>query len=191
MAPNHAETDVLRGRWITLTPVNPSHHRALYELGFRDQNSFRWRYRGSMPSFTAFEQSLYAGVLCQFAVCPNDEVGKIVGLTVAYNGSPQDEFCYLAAVADKAIGPGTVEAVALFVRYLFRYWPFRKIYLESLEFNVSQYASAVRLGLFREEGRLREHHYFDGRYWDLVLYALYREDALKFADDHSLFPPEQ
>jgi RimJ/RimL family protein N-acetyltransferase len=173
--------DVLAGRWFTLTPIHPAHHRALYELAFRGQNSFRWRYRGAMPTFSAFEQSLYAGVLCQFVVCPVDEPQRVVGLVVAYNSSPQDDTCYLAAVMDDRVRTGGVEAVALFVRYLFRHWPLRKVYLESVAFNVPQFVSAVRRGLFIEEGRLRHHHYFDGRHWDLFIYALYRDDAEGFA----------
>ena len=186
----HVDSDVLHGRWFSLVPLNSRHLPLLYELGFRDQNSFRWRYRGTQPSFASFEQSLNAGVLCQFAICPNNGTDEFVGLVVAYNASPQDDFCYMAAITDRKFGSGTVEAVALFLRYLFRYWPIRKIYLEALEFNVPQYASAVRLGIFREEGRLRDHHFFDDRYWDLILYAIYREDAAKFVEDHANFLPE-
>jgi RimJ/RimL family protein N-acetyltransferase len=174
--------DILRGRWFSLVPLNPSHHGSLYELGFRDQNNFRWRFRGAVPPFTAFEQSLFAGVLCQFAVCPNDKSDQVAGLVVAYNASPQDDFCYLAVITDRRFGSGTIEAIALFLRYLFRHWPMRKVYLESLEFNADQYSSAVKFGLFKEEGRLKAHHFFDGKYWDLITYAMYREDAIEFAD---------
>jgi RimJ/RimL family protein N-acetyltransferase len=183
--------DLLRGRWFSLTPIRPTHHPALYELAAKDQNSVRWRYRGTMPPFPAFEQSLYAGVMCQFVICPNDDPQRVAGLVVAYNATPQDQHCYLAAQTDSRAGAGAIEGVALFFRYLFRHWPLRKIYLESLEFNVPQYASAIELGLFREEGRLRSHHYFDDRYWDMSLYAVYREDALAFEEKFSLLFPSE
>ena len=176
------QTDLLRGRWFSLSPVRPAHHAALYELASRDENNFRWRYRGTMPQFNAFEQSLYAGVLCQFVVSPNEHPQNVAGLVVAYNASPQDDFCYLAAMTDNRAGAGAVEGVAMFFRYLFRHWPLRKIYLEAVEFNVPQYASAIDLGLFREEGRLRSHHYFDNKYWDTFIYSVYREDAEAFEE---------
>lgn len=185
------KADLLRGRWYSLIPLRPSHHPALYELAARDLNNVRWRYRGTMPPFNVFEQSLYAGVMCQFVVCPNDDLQKVSGLVVAYSASPQDEHCYLAALTDSRAGAGAVEGVALFFRYLFRHWPLRKIYLESLEFNIPQYASAIELGLFREEGCFRAHHYFDDRYWDMYIYSVYREDALAFEEKFSLlFPPQ-
>jgi hypothetical protein len=140
-----------------------------------------------MPSYATFEQNLHAGVICQFAVCPNDEPNRLAGLVVAYNGSSQDDYSYMAAVTDRKFGPGTVEALGLFLRYLFRYWPFRKIYFESLAFNIPQYESAVKLGIFKEEARLKDHHFFDGQYWDLVIYAIYREDAIKFIEDRPTF----
>lgn len=185
------DQDVLRGRWFSLVPLNPNHHAMLYELGFRDQNNFRWRYRGSMPTYATFEQNLFAGVLCQFAICPNDRADTFAGLVVAYNANPQDNFCYLAVMTDKRFGAGSVEAVALFLRYLFRYWPIRKVYVEALEFNLPQYASAIRLGLFKEEARFKNHAFFNGRYWDLFVYAIYREAAAKFVEDRpAIYLPE-
>ena len=179
-------SDLLSGRWFSLVPLHPRHHQALYGLAFRDQNNFRWRYRGTIPPFVTFEQSLYTGVLCQFAVCPNENRDRFAGLVVAYNSNSQDGFCYMAAITDKTFGSGTVEAVALFLRYLFKYWPIRKIYLESVEYNIPQYASAIKLGIFKEEGRLRNHHYFDDRYWDLVFLAIYRDDAAQFEKSHPM-----
>lgn len=182
--------DVLRGRWYSLVPLTPEFHGAIYELAFRDQNVFRWRYRGTQPTAAAFEQSLYNGVLCQFVICPND-TRAFSGLVVAYNASPQDEFCCLAAITDQTASTGAVEGIALFLRYLFRHWPLRKIYLESVEFNAPQFASAVDAGLFKEEGRLKDHHYFDGTFWDLITYAIYREDTVEYLDLNSLLPPEE
>ena len=83
-------------------------------------------------------------------------------------------------VTDKQSGAGVLEAFALFVRYLFRLWPLRKLYLELPEFNLPQFASAVRVGLLKEEGRLRGDRYFDGAYWDQLVLAVYPTDAEEF-----------
>ncbi len=47
--------------------------------------------------------------------------------------------------------------------------------MEAPEFNIAQIKSGLGR-FFHEEGRLKAHHYYDGRYYDQLLLALYRED---------------
>jgi RimJ/RimL family protein N-acetyltransferase len=68
-----------------------------------------------------------------------------------------------------------VEAGALFITYLFATWSFRKLYAESLAFTWGAVASGVER-VFREEGCLRDHEFYQGRYWDLHIAAVYRTD---------------
>jgi len=174
------QPDTLTGRWYSLVPLQPKYYSAIFSLSLRDENNFRWRYRGTVPSPASFEQSLFAGVMTQFVVVPKDNPERLAGLVVAYNASPQDSYCYLAAVMDPKEGAGSTESVALFVRYLFRHWPLRKLYLESAEYNARQYASAATTGLLVEEGRLKNHSYFNDRYWDHIIFALYRDAAATY-----------
>jgi RimJ/RimL family protein N-acetyltransferase len=67
------------------------------------------------------------------------------------------------------------EAFGLAIEYLFKGWPFRKIYLEVADYNLNQFGSILRR-FAREEGRLRDHLYLDRRWWDLVLIAIWRDD---------------
>jgi len=181
--------DILAGRRFALVPLTAEHHRALYELSVLDQNSFRWRFQGMVPPLDAFERSLYAGVLCQFVVVPAGQREPLLGLVVAYNANLQNGYCYLAVISDRKIGAGVLEGVALFLRYLIRNWPLRKIYLEVPEYNLGPFESAVTAGLLRQEGCFLEHHYFLNRYWDLFTYAIYREQLLEFGNRFaSLFP---
>ena len=53
-------------------------------------------------------------------------------------------------------------------------WPFRKLYAEVAGFNYAQFASAVPL-IFTEEGRLTDHDFYQGRYWDKHVLALSRD----------------
>jgi len=173
--------DPLVGRWYSLVPVSPRYHSAIHALSHREQNSFRWRYRGTIPPFPAFEQSIYAGVLIQFVVVAKDDLEHVAGLVVAYSASHQDGHCYMGAVMNPNEGAGTAEGIALFLRYVFLHWPFHKIYLETPEFNAVQFESAVKSGLIVEEGRLRNHVYYDDKHWDQIVYALYRENAATFS----------
>lgn len=170
----------LEGRWFSLVPLLPEQHRQLYELAVADQIGFRWRFRGAVPPFAVFEQTLHQNVPLQLAVVPREAPQRLVGLASAYNMNFQDGTTFVGLVTDKRSGAGALEAFALFVRYLFRLWPLRKLYLELPEFNLPQFASAVRTGLLREEGRLRNDRYFDGGYWDQLILAMYPSDAEEF-----------
>ena len=60
------------------------------------------------------------------------------------------------------------------VHYAFSTWPFRKLYMEATEKNLQSFRSG-RQRFFSEEGRLRQHAFFDGHYMDLAILAIYRE----------------
>jgi acyl carrier protein len=78
--------------------------------------------------------------------------------------------------ASQARARGVVFAgLELFISYIFRNWQFRKIYFETFEFNLGQFASASGL-VFDIEGRLRDYEYMDGRYWDLIVGSIHRND---------------
>jgi RimJ/RimL family protein N-acetyltransferase len=174
----------LDGKRYSLVPLGSEHHRALYRLSISEQTSFRWRYRGALPHFDAFVQTINSNVLTQFVVVPNSDPQKLVGLVVAYDANFQDGHVYLAAISDTKHGAAAAESVGLILRYLFLLWPLKKVYLESPDFNVFQFKSAIEIGLFQEEGRLKDHRYYDGRYWDYLVFAIYREEAERFLEEN-------
>jgi len=67
----------------------------------------------------------------------------------------------------------------LFIRYVLSCWDFRKVYFEGPEFNTVTFASAIGKSLDLE-GVLKQHDYYDGRYWDVHILALYRD---RFPDE--------
>lgn len=95
---------------------------------------------------------------------------------VAYNPDMANGTVYLAALIDnkyhRKVWP--MEGILMFVDYLFKNWNFRKIYAETPEFSASQFASGAG-SLFVEEGRLSQHQFHQGKYWDYITYALTRE----------------
>lgn len=180
----------LEGRWFSLVPLLPEQHRQLYALAVAEHIGFRWRFRGAVPPFSVFEQTLHHNVPLQLAIVPREAPARLVGLASAYNMNFQDGTSYVSLVTDKRSGAGALEALALFVRYLFRLWPLRKLYFEVPEFNLAQFASALRFGLLREEGRLLGDRYFAGQYWDEVILAMYPADASAFEERTNLFAEE-
>jgi RimJ/RimL family protein N-acetyltransferase len=147
----------------------------LYELSLSADTTHRWRFHGETPSPETFASRLSETVLTQFVAEELDPPRRF-GLVAAYAADSRDGYAYLAVLFDpehRSRG-WPIEACALFINYLFAMLPLRKLYLEGVDFNIDQYASALR-SLLVEEARLKSHVYYAGRFADLVTLALYRQ----------------
>ena len=170
-------TPPLRARHVFLKPVTPSDYPFLRMLETAGELAPRWRHRGATPSPEQWAQTLWSGVLVQFIVV-GIESNKPIGRVVIYQPNFQDRYAYFAAMrfqpSDRS--PLMILGISLFLRYVFAYWEFEKLYMEVPEYNFSQFASG--LGRFFEiEGRLRGHLKIGDRSWDQLIVALYRDAA--------------
>jgi hypothetical protein len=170
--PKEFKNPPLRGRHVYLRPVNPEDYGYMRALDLGEELGVRWRFRGATPSPEQWAQAGGAQ-LAQFMVTRSSD-NRPLGAAAVYQHNFQDEHAYLAVAAfDTDRNPLMVLGTALFVEYVFTCWNFRKLYLDLPEYNLPQLASGVGT-LFAEEGRLREHMYYDGRFWDKLVLALYR-----------------
>jgi RimJ/RimL family protein N-acetyltransferase len=174
----------LVGRRFSLKPLTPEHHRAIYQMHLAEDAAFRWRYHGATPTWETFEATLNANVLVQFIVIANQEPTKPMGLVTAYNPNLQDGTVSAGILGSASMGAGVLEGFILLVGYLFDVWPLRKVYVEAPEYNVGSFASAISAGFLYEEGRLRAHRYYQGRYHDHITWTIYREDFERFSSLH-------
>jgi RimJ/RimL family protein N-acetyltransferase len=174
---NELHDDPLVGRRVRLVPIEAKYRRFLYELTIDERIAFRWRYGGDIPDLETFERDLWKGVLCQFVVLLNSQ--DPAGIVVADHPDLNWGFAYIGGAFMPELHRRSVaiEAQQLFISYLFRNWPFRKLYMEVPEYNMSQYKSGIG-GIAKEEARLREYTYLGGRFWDRSIVALYRSDFL-------------
>ena len=165
---------VPRGRRVVLRPVLSRDFEPLYLLATTGENGLRWRFRGATPSPDQFGRQLWDTVLAQFVVQRRD-TGELLGLVGLYNANLSARQCYaFALAAPTVVGTGRVlEGLILLLEIGFATWDFRKVYFEVPEFNLEQFRSARRY--LTEEGRLKEHDYMLGRYWDLVFLSVSKE----------------
>ncbi len=174
----------LEDEQIALLPLTADLLPWVYKLATAPATGFRWRFRGAVPSYDHFVAGLWQGTLAQFVVAARDS-GQPAGLVVSYQADMTQGTVYMGAVfAQELHGSGIgIAATAIFMRYLFDVWPLRKIYLEVPDFNYYRFASGEGR-LFVREGRLKEHHYYAGRYWDQHILAVRREhlDMKSFQD---------
>ncbi len=80
-------------------------------------------------------------------------------------------------IGDKAYwsnGHGT-DAVVTLLRFGFHEMNLRRVTLHVFEFNERAIACYERCG-FQAEGRLRQHHYGEGRYWDCITMGILRDE---------------
>lgn len=139
--------------------------------------AFRWRLRGGHPSPNDFVDQLWHGLLVMFVVEKVDD-GASVGILSAYQADQRNGHCRVAGARlslDGSMDSSFLAGLALFLDYLFGGWPFRKVYLETPEFNLPQFASAVDRGILEIEARLTEFVFLADRYWDVVFLAVSRE----------------
>jgi hypothetical protein len=168
----------LDGRFVRLRAVEPSDYPALRRAEVASPIALRWRLGGQHVPPEMYADSLWHGVLACFIFGGTTAESPGGGMVSAYGADPRHGFCYMSAARFSSFGGElrdalcTVEAIALFVDFLFQGWPFRKIYFECAEYNTPQFASF--LDRCREEGQLHEHLYLDDRYWDLGTWSVSR-----------------
>jgi len=164
----------LEGRHVALRPITPEEYAWLQRAELSEELSMRWRFRGATPSPEQWAEAVWAGALAQFLVVERQSE-EPAGVVAVYRPNFQQGHAALGAARfASARSPVMILGIALFLRYVFACWNFRKLYMELPEYNYSQFASGLGR-IFEIEGLLREHNYFDGQLWDEVILAIYRE----------------
>jgi RimJ/RimL family protein N-acetyltransferase len=109
--------------------------------------------------------------------------GRAAGLLFDYDRNLADGHTKMTALLEeKSIGRGAgVIATTLFMDWLFRVLPVRKIYHEVFSYNPAVVSVHRNLGL-AEEGILRGHRFWDGSLWDLHVFAYHRAEWPRLRD---------
>ncbi len=169
---------------VSLRPLVESDLGSLYLAALEPQHAHRWRYRGATPSPEQFRESIYnGGVVAQFMVIDESDPSEPIGFVSAYSPNMVARQCCIAmerldngATSDGSSTRGLmVEGIFAFVQFLFDHLNFRKLYLEAPEYNLSLFSDGVQ-SLLKNEGRMPGHFYYGDRFWDQVVFALYKED---------------
>jgi RimJ/RimL family protein N-acetyltransferase len=133
-----------------------------------DEHEFREAWRAWVNGLMA------AKFLVEVAALPDSP--RPVGWVMSSEHNLEHGFVKAGAILqEENVGHGVgVIATALLMDYLFRSLPLRKIYHEVCGFNPSVVRMWRKLNA-AEEGILKGDRYWDGTYWDLHVFAVYRE----------------
>lgn len=164
----------LRSHRVRLRTIADGDSGFLYELMSSPHAGGRVRFAGATPSPEQIASTLWDNVLAQFIV-ESATSHEPLGLVAITSPNFRDGWAYLSAVGTPAAqGSGLVaEGVMLAFDHAFRSWPFRKIYMEVSETSYPAFRSGLGR-FFVEEGLLREHAFWDGRYTDLHILSVPR-----------------
>lgn len=189
MEAHSLKADVLRGPRISLRAVEPRDYAELRRVELSGQLAFRWRHHGTHEPPEVYASSLWADVLFNFLAFRTDN-GEPFGIVSGYRPDMVGgHLCLAAARFERGVGLSTemVAAVAIAIDYAFIGWPFRKVYLETPEYNLGQFLRDGRQSPFEVEARLREHVFLSGSYWDLVILSVSRNRWSEIADTYRRF----
>lgn len=131
----------------------------------------RFRFGGAAIPPQATMAAVWDGVLVHLVGVGN-RTRQRLGVVSVSSADMRNGTAYLSAVSDPGlVGSGLmIEVAALAVDYAFSTWPFRKLYAEVPEFNLRTFRSLTDR-YFRVEGRLTDHVFMDGRFWDVHILA--------------------
>lgn len=100
---------------------------------------------------------------------------KVLGTVYSYNLNLVDGHVFIGGYMPgdtRGLGYGAISC-ALYISYLFEFFPLYKIYFEAVDYNKFSLPMLRNFG-FIEEGRFREHHFYNGERHDLIRMAVYR-----------------
>ena len=183
---------MIEGRYVELHTVEDEHLEFLYRLSSDTTVRPQWRSRGEVLSREMFFRNLWLDVLAQFVIVDRSSA-EMIGHVLCYSADLRNRHAAVAVayMPEYRALAWPVEGLVLFMSYLFQVWDLRKLYGEIVEFNFEHAFGGAGGRWFHTEGRLREHVYFNSRYWDAVQIAVYREEfQSRYSALHSRRPPE-
>lgn len=176
-------TTPLEARHVRLVPVGTTLLPFVHGLLSDPDISFRHLLAGEAPGPVGFSDVVTRNVLVQFVIQLRMSQ-RPVGLARAVAAHVGDRRATVSvASAPRFMGSGlALEGAGLLVDYLFSCLGLRKVYAEVPEFNLSQFPGITEY--MSLEVRLRDHTYYAGRYWDLLVLAM---DEVAWADLRTQF----
>lgn len=170
---------MLRGERVTLRPFERADIPRLHELRANTElvmlANDQWDPRSLAALERQFEQMLAASEPAWFVI---EVDGRVIG---GANLHGQSRFEGVAEIGIFIYDPEYVgrgygrEAIALLLDWAFRVQNWRRIWLEALADN-ERAVRVYRACGFVQEGMLRQHAYSNGRYHDVILMGLMREE---------------
>lgn len=166
---------------IILRPISKADYDFIYDCQTDLRNLHLWWEEKDLLTYEAFVDD-FQKKLRRFihTFCIAEYKGTPIGFIYNYNTNFVDQYTYICVyLKPEATAQGLGKIVAYqFGQFLYKQYGFRKVYAEIKGYNEPSLKIVKRNG-FEEEGRLKNHCWFDGRFWDMYIYALYLEKVFR------------
>lgn len=112
-----------------------------------------------------------------FMIIIDNNTALPIGFIYTYNFNRQNDYIYFSIYLEEKNRKNINVATAgiIFFNYIFKYFPIRKIYCSVFDYN-SVSEKVLKNAGFQLEGQLKEYRYYNRKYHDMNIYALFRED---------------
>lgn len=173
----------INGKFISLIPINTSDYHTIYQMHCNLGQKYLWNDDCTLYDFDSFCQNFTKalhGRIHTYLLIKDSTKSNAIGFIYSYNYSVADGLIFitiniLPEYQNKLYG---AEAGVKFVNYLFKYFPIRKIYFDVFEYNDKSNDLLTSMG-FKLEGEFKEHKFYNGNYYSLYRYAVFRKEFYK------------
>jgi len=166
----------LVGRRTQLRPVLEDDVRWLYGLAVSPAIRGRWRLGGRTPAPGDFRRALFESSTVQFII-ESRAHGEAVGLVQAYAIDFRSETAWVAVVLDEEVWSAgwPLEAVLLFLHYMFVRVGSRKLYFDTPNANLERFSSSIG-DYLQVEAIYKNHDFRSSEHHDRYVVSLSRGD---------------
>lgn len=176
------ETNYWSGTKVRLRGIEPEDYDFFYNWNLETETAknMAWLWfptsKASQIEWTKVE-SLKKGENDEYFFVIETLEGEPVGSINANTVNKTDgSFRYGIAIIEKARKKGFAkEAIKIFLNYYFNELRYHKVNAVVYEFNESSRILHEKLG-FEQEGRLRQTKYTQGKYWDIIIYGMLKNE---------------
>lgn len=175
----HPERVPLKGRYVTLLPLEPAHAPALYEAIGGPENDAVWTYLRDGPyhdisAFSEHVTKLSKSMNPLFFAVFDHKHGKVMGTSSlreidVENRATEDGYVIFSPKLQRS--PASTETAYLLARYAFDELGYRRYVWKANNLNEASKHAALRLG-FTFEGVLRQHWIVKGRNRDSAIFSM-------------------
>lgn len=132
-------------------------------------------YHNDTISFQKWLNSSLVDQINDFMVFTDKD--QFLGLAYSYEFHPLEGHTRMTVVVKEdyiSSGIGCIIATK-FLEYLFKTYSLRKVYMNVYDYNNNSIKLLQKLGL-TEEARLKEYHYYNNYYYDMIIYSISRNE---------------
>lgn len=132
------------GLWTTISVLRDTDVPVLAEAVL--EGDLPWHWRGVPPSYEGLRQTLWDGVLAQWAIRRRSS-DRLVGHVLFYGYNGAGRHCFVQAWVDESVRRSgwPLEGVALAIDTVFAKFDVRKVMFEAPETSMKQYAKLITL----------------------------------------------